>query len=70
LLDAFPKLTADESLVLSGMALVLVPDLAQVDRIGEQVAQRAARKFLAAPGVAAPRYPGAGNDPALAQVVP
>src|ERR1019366_385724 len=42
LLDAFPKLAADDRLVLSGMAFVLVPDLAYVDRVGEQVVQRSA----------------------------
>jgi hypothetical protein len=37
LLDAFPKFSADDSLMLSGMAFLLVPDLANVDWVGEQV---------------------------------
>jgi hypothetical protein len=51
------------------MAFLLVPDLAQVERIGEQVVESAARKLLAAPSLAAPCYPDTGNDPALAEVV-
>jgi hypothetical protein len=47
LLDPFPKLATDDRLVQSGMAFVLVPDLAQVDRVGEQVVQGSARKLFA-----------------------
>jgi hypothetical protein len=69
LLDAFPKLTADDRLVLSGMAFVLVPDLTQIERIGEQMVEGAARKLPATPSVAIPCYPDAGNDPALVEIV-
>jgi hypothetical protein len=49
LLDAFSKLTDDDRLVLSGTALVLVPDLVQVDCVGEQVVYRAPAKIVCHP---------------------
>jgi hypothetical protein len=49
LLDAFSKLTDDDRLVLSGTALVLVPDLAQVGCVGERVVFRAPAKIVCHP---------------------
>jgi hypothetical protein len=60
---------ADDGLVLSRMTFVLVADLAPVNRVGEQVVEGAARELLSTPRFPVPRYPGAGDDPALMQVV-
>jgi hypothetical protein len=49
LLDAVPKFVADDRLVLSRMAFALVSNLAQIERVGEQVVKRSTRELPAAP---------------------
>src|SRR5439155_12702219 len=63
-LDALPDLRLDDGFLLAGMDLGLVPDLAGVGHVGEQLVEAGARE-----GPAAPQEPLAGL-PALVDPAP
>ena len=56
LLDLLPQLSAHYRLVLSGMTLALVTNLADIHRVAQQMVKPAARKRIAALMIAALGY--------------
>src|SRR5215472_654580 len=55
--------------MLAGMALLLVADFTDVDRVGKQLVQGAARECLPSCAIAAPGYPDLGDDTTLVEIV-
>jgi hypothetical protein len=61
-LNPLPQLTVHNRLVLAGVAFFAVPNLADVDRVGKQLIERAARECLPSRAVAVPGEPNLGDD--------
>jgi|GEM_PF-3792741 hypothetical protein len=51
------------------MAFVLVANLTDIDRVGEQAIERAARQWLTAPALTLVRHLGRGNNPARFEIL-
>src|SRR5262249_1787418 len=69
-LNALPQLAIHYRFVLAGVTLLLVANLANVDRVGKQLVQGAAREGLTSRALAARGYPDLGDDTTLVEIVP
>ena len=65
-----PELLVDDRRVFAGKCLVLVDDLAAIDRVLQHQIQRPARKPLAAVGAAVRRGAALADDAAGYQIIP
>ena len=68
-LSPFPQPSVHDRLVLPWMALLPVPNLADIDRIGEQLVESATREAAAAGSRAAFRHPDLRDDAAPIEIL-